>query len=46
MKLISIPEDKYDEYRLDLIFNCYKFISLINIFGKEIFFNTRVNTNY
>ena len=24
MKLISIPEDKYDEYRLDLIFNCYK----------------------
>ena len=24
MKLISIPKDKYDEYRLDLIFNCYK----------------------
>ena len=24
MKLISIPDDKYDEYRLDLIFNCYK----------------------
>ena len=24
MKLISIPKDKYDEYRLNLIFNCYK----------------------
>ena len=24
MKLISIPKDKYDEYRLDLMFNCYK----------------------
>ncbi len=24
MKLISIPKDKYDDYRLDLIFNCYK----------------------
>ena len=24
MKLLSIPEDKYDEYRLDLIFDCYK----------------------
>ncbi|MBR4110514.1 MAG: glutathionylspermidine synthase family protein [Clostridia bacterium] len=24
MKLISIPKEQYDEYRLDLIFNCYK----------------------
>lgn len=24
MKLISIPEDKYDEYRLNAIFDCYK----------------------
>lgn len=24
MKLITIPEDKYDEYRLDVIFDCYK----------------------
>ena len=24
MKLVSIPKDKYDHYRLDLIFNCYK----------------------
>ena len=24
MKLVSIPKDKYNEYRLDLIFNCYK----------------------
>ena len=24
MKLISIPKDKYDDYKLDLIFNCYK----------------------
>ena len=24
MKLISIPNDKYDEYRLDLMFDCYK----------------------
>jgi len=24
MRLISIPKDKYDDYRLDLIFNCYK----------------------
>lgn len=24
MKLLSIPKDKYDEYRLDAIFNCYK----------------------
>lgn len=24
MKLVSIPEDKYDNYRLDAIFNCYK----------------------
>ena len=24
MKLVPIPKDKYDEYRLDLIFNCYK----------------------
>ena len=24
MKLVSIPKDKYDDYRLDLIFNCYK----------------------
>lgn len=24
MKLVSIPRDKYDDYRLDLIFNCYK----------------------
>ena len=24
MKLVSIPEDKYADYRLDLIFNCYK----------------------
>ena len=24
MKLVAIPNDKYDEYRLDLIFDCYK----------------------
>ena len=24
MKLISIPSDKYDEYRIDLMFDCYK----------------------
>ena len=24
MRLVSIPENKYDEYRLDVIFNCYK----------------------
>ena len=24
MKLVSIPKDKYDDYRLDIIFNCYK----------------------
>ena len=24
MKLVSIPKEKYDDYRLDLIFNCYK----------------------
>lgn len=24
MELVSIPKDKYDEYRLDAIFNCYK----------------------
>ena len=24
MKLVSIPKDKYDDYRLDLIFNSYK----------------------
>ena len=24
MKLVPIPKDKYDEYRLDLIFNAYK----------------------
>lgn len=24
MRLVSIPKDKYDDYRLDLIFNCYK----------------------
>lgn len=24
MKLVSIPKDKYDNYRLDVIFNCYK----------------------
>ena len=24
MRLVSIPEDKYNEYRLDVIFNCYK----------------------
>lgn len=24
MKLLSIPKDKYNDYRLDLIFNCYK----------------------
>lgn len=24
MKLVSIPKDKYDDYRLDLMFNCYK----------------------
>ena len=24
MKLVSIPKDKYDEYRLDVIFDCYK----------------------
>ena len=24
MKLVSIPKDKFDEYRLDLIFDCYK----------------------
>lgn len=24
MKLISIPKDKYDNYRLDIIFDCYK----------------------
>jgi len=24
MKLISIPKDKYDDYRLDVIFDCYK----------------------
>ena len=24
MKLISIPADKYDDYRLDVIFDCYK----------------------
>jgi len=24
MKLVSIPKEKYDDYRLDLIFDCYK----------------------
>lgn len=24
MKLVSIPKNKYNDYRLDLIFNCYK----------------------
>lgn len=24
MKLVAIPKEKYDEYRLDAIFNCYK----------------------
>ncbi|MFV0395184.1 MAG: glutathionylspermidine synthase family protein [Coprobacillaceae bacterium] len=24
MKLIAIPKDKYDDYRLDIMFNCYK----------------------
>ena len=24
MKLISIPEDRYEEYRLNAIFDCYK----------------------
>ena len=24
MKLISIPEDRYEEYRLSAIFDCYK----------------------
>ena len=24
MKLVSIPKDKYDEYRLSLMFDCYK----------------------
>ena len=24
MKLVSIPKNKYDNYRLDIIFNCYK----------------------
>ncbi len=24
MKLVSIPKDKYDDYRLDAIFDCYK----------------------
>ena len=24
MKLVSIPKDKYDDYRLDVIFDCYK----------------------
>lgn len=24
MKLVSIPKNKYDDYRLDVIFNCYK----------------------
>ena len=24
MKLVSIPKEKYDDYRLDVIFNCYK----------------------
>ena len=24
MKLIHIPEDKYDEYRLNAMFDCYK----------------------
>lgn len=24
MKLVEIPKNKYDEYRLDIIFNCYK----------------------
>ena len=24
MKLLSIPKEKYDDYRLDVIFNCYK----------------------
>ena len=24
MKLVSIPENKFDEYRLNAIFNCYK----------------------
>ncbi len=24
MKLLSIPKNKYDDYRLDVIFNCYK----------------------
>jgi len=24
MKLVSIPKDEYEEYRLDAIFNCYK----------------------
>lgn len=24
MKLVPIPEKKYKDYRLDVIFNCYK----------------------
>ena len=24
MRLLTIPKDKYDEYRLNLIFDCYK----------------------
>lgn len=24
MKLVPIPKDKYDEYRLSLMFDCYK----------------------
>lgn len=24
MKLVSIPKDKYDDYRLEVVFNCYK----------------------
>lgn len=24
MKLVSIPKDKYDDYRIDLMFDCYK----------------------
>ena len=24
MKLVSIPQNKYEEYRLNVIFDCYK----------------------
>ena len=24
MRLVKIPDDKYDEYRLNLMFDCYK----------------------